>query len=88
MTRNYFDEQDPFSQWLATYRVCDIKQGALAATLFSEFRQWCDSLGLDAALAGTQARFSLKLKAKGIKNVKTRQGITYGLCSNQGDDLA
>ena len=88
MTRDYFDEQDPFSQWLATCEVCDIKQGALAATLFSEFRQWCGSLGLDAALAGTQARFSLKLKAEGIKNVKTRQGITYGLCFNQGDDLA
>ena len=88
MTREYFDEQDPFSQWLATCEVCDIKQGALAATLFNEFRQWCDSLGLDAARAGTQVKFSLKLKAKGIKNGKTREGITYGLCSNQGDDLA
>lgn len=88
MTREYFEEQDPFSRWLATCEVCDIKQGTLAATLFTDYRQWCESVVLDVARAGTQAGFSQKLKAKGIKNGKTRDGITYGLRANQGDDLA
>lgn len=85
MTREYFDEQDPLGQWLASCEECEVKQGETAATLHTHYRQWCEAEG---RTAGTPTGFSLGLKARGIKNNRTKRGAVYGLRPLQDDDLA
>lgn len=85
MTREYFDEQDPLGQWLATCEVCEVKDGKMATILHGHYWQWCEAEG---RAAGTQVNFSRRLKAAGVRNTKTNKGTVYGLRPLRDDDLA
>jgi hypothetical protein len=77
-TQEYFDQQDAFTQWLASMSKCAAKDGTGAAALFSWFQDWCRSEGGGSG-PSTQHAFAKALAERGIERKRDRTGTVWGL---------
>ena len=77
-TRTYLESQDSLKQWLKQYKSCTPAEGALARELYYEYNKFCKEEGLvDNVLS--PAGLGKKLKSRGYKSKKSRDGMMYGL---------
>lgn len=81
MTRSYFAEQDPISQWMEGYDRCDAKHGTSAADLFKDFGDWQVHKGSGAKGAPKNDNaFGRTLHFRhGVTKQRKTPGIFYGL---------
>ena len=77
-TQSYLDSQDSFKQWAEGYEKCAPCDGATAGTLYDQYSQLCREEALPIQIASAAA-LGKKMKASGYENLKTRDGMKYGL---------
>jgi P4 family phage/plasmid primase-like protien len=78
-TLDYFDQQDAFSQWLATMERCAAKAGTAAMALFNQFHQWAVGEGVSTPSPSTARAFANALQARGIDRERASAGTLWGL---------
>lgn len=77
-TQSYLDSQDSFKQWAEGYEKCAPCDGATAGTLYDQYSQLCREEALPPQITSAAA-LGKKMKASGYENLKTRDGMKYGI---------